>query len=89
MAQEKKKVDGGLAVIEAKAIPTRQTPITPPGSMSAQNMARHCTGCQLCVAQCPNQVLRPATDLTHMMQPSAPAVRRCAPPVPSSPSPPR
>ena len=69
MAQEKKKVDGGLAVIEAKAIPTRQTPITPPGSMSAQNMARHCTGCQLCVAQCPNQVLRPATDLTHMMQP--------------------
>ena len=24
---------------------------------------------QLCVAQCPNQVLRPATDLTHMMQP--------------------
>ncbi len=37
--------------------------------MSAQNMARHCTGCQLCVAQCPNQVLRPATDLTHMMQP--------------------
>ena len=69
MAQEKKKVDGGLAVIESKAIPTRQTPITPPGSMSAQNMARHCTGCQLCVAQCPNQVLRPATDLTHMMQP--------------------
>ena len=69
MAQEKKKVDGGLAVIEAKAIPTRQTPITPPGSMSAQNMALHCTGCQLCVAQCPNQVLRPATDLTHMMQP--------------------
>ena len=69
MAQEKKKVDGGLAVIESKAIPTRQTPITPPGSMSALNMARHCTGCQLCVAQCPNQVLRPATDLTHMMQP--------------------
>ena len=69
MAQEKKKVDGGLAMIESKAIPTRQTPITPPGSMSAQNMARHCTGCQLCVAQCPNQVLRPATDLTHMMQP--------------------
>ncbi len=69
MAQEKKKVDGGFAVLEEKAIPTRQTPITPPGSLSAQNMARHCTGCQLCVAECPNQVLRPATDITHLMQP--------------------
>ena len=69
MAQEKKKVDGGFAVLEKKAIPTRQTPITPPGSLSASHMARHCTGCQLCVASCPNQVLRPATDLTHMMQP--------------------
>ena len=69
MAQEKKKVDGGLAVIEDKVAPSRQTPLTPPGSRSATNMARRCTGCQLCVSECPNNVLRPSTDLLHLMQP--------------------
>jgi polyferredoxin len=69
MAQEKMKVDGGLAKIEDKVAPKRQTPITPPGSLSAKNMASHCTGCQLCVAACPNDVLRPTTDLMKLMQP--------------------
>lgn len=69
MAQQKKKVDGGLASIEDKEAPERTTPITPPGSLSAQNMARHCTACQLCVSQCPNGVLRPSTSLATMMQP--------------------
>ena len=69
MAQEKMKVDGGLAKIEDKVAPKRQTPITPPGSISAKNMAQHCTGCQLCVAQCPNDVLRPGTELMSLMQP--------------------
>ncbi len=69
LAQEKKKVDGGLAVIEEKVAPVRQTPITPPGSWSANNMARRCTGCQLCVSKCPNQVLRPSSDLSTLMQP--------------------
>ena len=69
IAQEKKKVDGGLAAIEEKVAPERQTPITPPGSWSANNMARKCTGCQLCVSECPNQVLRPSTGLMTIMQP--------------------
>ena len=69
MAQEAKKTDGGLAELEDKALPVRQTPLTPPGSLSASNMARRCTGCQLCVTECPNQVLRPQTDLFHLMQP--------------------
>lgn len=67
-AQEK-KVDGGLAVIEDKKIPERATPITPPGSLSARHFAQHCTACQLCVSVCPNQVLRPSSDLTKLMQP--------------------
>ncbi len=70
LAQEKKKVDGGLAAVTQKEAPKRTTPITPPGSLSAQNMARHCTACQLCVSQCPNNVLRPSTDLEHLMQPT-------------------
>ena len=67
-AQEK-KVDGGLAAIEDKKIPERSTPLTPPGSLSARNMAQHCTACQLCVSACPNQVLRPSADLRKLMQP--------------------
>ena len=85
-AQEEKKVDGGLAAIADKAIPNRQTPITPPGSLSASNMAKHCTGCQLCVSECPNDVLRPSSDFSHFMQPMSsyergycrPECNRCA-----------
>jgi ferredoxin len=69
LAQDKKKVDGGLAEIQDKVAPERQTPLTPPGSLSAQNMALRCTGCQLCISECPNQVLRPSDDLMHLMQP--------------------
>lgn len=67
-AQEK-KVDGGLATIEDKKIPKRATPILPPGVLSARDFARHCTACQLCVSVCPNEVLRPSTDLMKLMQP--------------------
>ena len=70
MAQQKDKMmDGGLAEIEDKVAPERQTPLTPPGSLSAKNMALRCTGCQLCISECPNQVLRPSDDLWHLMQP--------------------
>lgn len=70
LAQERKKVDGGLAVIEDKIVPVRKTPITPPGSLSARNFAQHCTACQLCVSACPNDVLRPSTGLMTLMQPT-------------------
>lgn len=67
-AQEK-KVDGGLATIIDKQVPNRQTKILPPGAQSAKHFAQHCTACQLCVSACPNQVLRPSTDLMKFMQP--------------------
>ena len=67
-AQEK-KVDGGLAVIEDKKVPDRQTPILPAGALSARHFAQHCTACQLCVSVCPNEVLRPSTSLLKLMQP--------------------
>ena len=68
LAQDK-LVDGGLAVIKAKQSPKRLTPLTPPGSLSAQNMSLRCTGCQLCVSECPNDVLRPSSNLLSLMQP--------------------
>ena len=84
-AQEK-KVDGGLAVIEDKKIPERNTPIVPPGALSLANLSRHCTACQLCVAACPNGVLRPSSSLESLMQPRSsyergycrPECTRCA-----------
>ena len=69
LAQEKKKVDGGLAELEDKKAPRRDTPVVPPGALSLKNMQTRCTGCQLCVSECPNGVLRPSTDLMHLMQP--------------------
>lgn len=69
LAQEKENVDGGLAEIEDKVAPKRQTSLTPPGSLAHRHFARHCTGCQLCVSECPNHVLRPSTDLMHIMLP--------------------
>ncbi len=70
MAQKKEKLmDGGLAELEDKVAPERQTPLTPPGSLSFEYFAQHCTGCQLCVSECPNNVLRPSTDLLHLMLP--------------------
>ena len=70
LAQEAKKTDGGLAEIQDKVAPERQTPLTPPGSLSVKNMTQHCTGCQLCISECPNEVLRPSSDWLHLMQPT-------------------
>ena len=69
LATTEKRLDGALAEIEDKKVPKRATPILPPGALSARNMARHCTACQLCVAECPNQVLRPSEGLLTLMQP--------------------
>lgn len=51
----------------------RQQPVLPPGSISADNMLRHCTSCHLCISKCPSQVLKPAFleyGLAGMMQPT-------------------
>ena len=67
-AQEK-TTDGGFATILDKQVIKRNTSIVPPGSISIRNIAQHCTGCQLCVSECPNNVLRPSGDFLNMMQP--------------------
>ena len=67
-AQEK-VVDGGLATIEKKKAPKREMPIKPAGSVSLDNFSSRCTGCQLCVQACPNDVLRASSKLETFMQP--------------------
>ncbi len=69
LSAQGKKLDGGFAEVLPKQAPERSVPITPPGSRSVRDFYKRCTGCQLCVAECPNQVLRPSSDLDHFMQP--------------------
>ena len=68
-AQSLTKVDGGFAAVLPKQAPEREVPLTPPGSIGPKDFYRHCTACQLCVAECPNNVLRPSDNLEHLMQP--------------------
>lgn len=69
MKAQEMKVDGGLAEISRAQKPQRKTPLVPAGSLSLKNFSNHCVSCQLCVAACPNQVLRPSTALETLMQP--------------------
>ncbi len=71
LSATEKTVDGGLAAIEDKKIPSRKTHIVPPGAISLRNLHNHCTACQLCISACPNGVLRPRTDLENFMQPES------------------
>jgi len=58
--------DGGLAKLEDKKAPARTKPIVPPGADNYRNFHDRCTGCQLCVSVCPNQVLRPGITKANM-----------------------
>ncbi len=69
------KAAGGrvVAELEDKKSYKRETPIAPPGSKSIANLNQHCTACQLCVQNCPNGVLKPATGeygIEGFMQPT-------------------
>ena len=68
-AQSLTKVDGGFAEVLPKQAPEREVPLTPPGSIGPKDFYKHCTACQLCVAECPNNVLRPSGSLDRLMQP--------------------
>ena len=69
LGAQRKKFDGGLAALENKREPRRTGRLVPPGARSANDFYSRCTACGLCVAACPNGVLRPSGDLEHLMQP--------------------
>jgi len=50
----------------------RNSPVSPPGSLSIDNFTENCTACHLCVSSCPTQVLQPSFleyGLLGIMQP--------------------
>ena len=52
--------------------PSERIPLTPPGSLHVERFKDLCTGCHLCVVQCPTQVLHPAGlkfGLGYMLKP--------------------
>lgn len=61
--------DGAIAPIKIKKAPERNTNIVPSGAVSLQNLASHCTACQLCISSCPEGILKPSTKLENFMQP--------------------
>lgn len=63
------KTDGGLAPVQPKVNPERETRLVPFGAGSEANFYSRCTACQLCVSSCPSHVLRPSTDIRHLLQP--------------------
>ncbi len=67
-AQEE-RTDGGLAIIEDRTPVHTEFPVIPAGSWSLKHLTEHCTACQLCISACPQNILRPSTDLSRLMQP--------------------
>ncbi|MDE6854091.1 MAG: 4Fe-4S binding protein [Muribaculaceae bacterium] len=64
-----KVTDGGFAPVKQKRRHADAAPTVPPGAVSLAHFRSHCTACQLCVSECPNEVLRPSTSLDGFMQP--------------------
>ncbi len=64
-----KVTDGGLAPLKQKQRRKDIIPAVPAGAISLQHFRNHCTACQLCVSQCPNEVLKPGISLDGIMQP--------------------
>lgn len=51
----------------------RPVPISPPGSLSHENLNSKCTACLLCVNQCPEKIIHPSVNeygWTAVMQPT-------------------
>lgn len=48
----------------------RHTAVVPAGARGVRDFFERCTGCQLCVANCPHGVLRPSDDWRTCLQPS-------------------
>lgn len=62
------KTDGGLAVLEPRKAPRRSTPLVPAGAVGLDNLSLRCTACGLCISKCPENVLRPSTELGSLFQ---------------------
>lgn len=61
--------DGALTPVTARNPVRRHSRVVPAGAVSYAHLNQHCVGCQLCIRNCPNGVLRASTDPETFMQP--------------------
>ena len=64
------RVVSSIPALTRKQSPERQVAIVPPGAQSVQILSSRCTGCQLCISACPNQVLKAVDNGAGMLQPT-------------------
>ena len=69
LAAADKLTDGGLADVSLPVVPAREAPVLPPGAVDRRLFSLKCVGCQLCVANCPGECLKPSTSLPTFGQP--------------------
>ena len=63
LAVAEKINDGGFAPVSLPGVPDRGTPVLPPGAGDRESFYLKCSGCHLCIANCPGKCLVPSTDL--------------------------
>ncbi len=64
-----KLTDGGYAPVSEPGVPVREKPLVPAGAVSLKAFRQKCVGCQLCVRNCPEKVLRPSFGANRFLQP--------------------
>ena len=69
LAAADKLADGGFADVSLPGVPDREHDVLPPGALDRKLFALKCTGCQLCVANCPGRCLRPSVKFAAFGQP--------------------
>ena len=69
LAATEKLTDGGLAPVSLPGEPDRETDVLPPGAGSRTAFARKCVACQLCIASCPGDCLKPSLKFRNFGQP--------------------
>lgn len=69
LAAAEKIYDGGFADVTPPGSPKRPLSVLPPGSGKRTDFMRKCVSCHLCVANCPEKILRPSMSLKSFGQP--------------------
>ena len=69
LAVTEKFGDGGFAEVTRPGKPERGTAVLPPGAGDARRFREKCVACGLCMAKCPEKIIKPSADWRSFGQP--------------------